>query len=121
MKKTVRLAAATSVAALSLVAALYAMAGPVWNGQPWKENPTLLRLKSNGEIVAELRILKDTKAKVDMNGQIKFRLSGNIQRATLTNSKGEASLRIALAGGLPVEIKAEQIDFEMEAPPELRR
>src|SRR5687767_7681576 len=111
MKKTIRVAVITSIAALSLVAAVYAIDRPAWNGQPWKENPTLLRLKSNGEIVAELRILKDTKAKVEMNGQIKFKQVGNIHRATLTNSKGEAQLRIVLEGKHPVEIKADQIDF----------
>lgn len=121
MKKTIRVVIITSVVALSLIAVVHAVDGPAWNGQPWKENPSLLRLKSNGEIVAELRILKTTKAKVEMNGAVKFKQSGNIQRATLTNSKGEASLRIVLEGGQPVEIKADQIDFEIETPAQLRR
>jgi len=114
MKKTIRVAVITIVA-LSMVAAVYAVSGP------WKENPTLLRFKSNGETVAELRILKGTKAKVEMDGQIKMEQVGNIQRATLTNSKGDASLRIVLEGAKPVEIKADQIDFEMETPEQLRR
>lgn len=121
MKNTIRVAVVASIVALSLVAAVYGIEGPKWNGQPWKENPTLLRLKSNGETVAEIRILKGTKAKVEMNGQIKYALFGKIQRASLTNSKGEASLRILLEGGQPVEIKADQIDFEMETPAQLRR
>jgi len=72
-------------------------------------------------IVAELRILKGAKAKVEMDGQIKIKQIGNIQRATLTNSKGNASLRMVLEGAKPIEIKADEIDFEMETPEQLRR
>jgi hypothetical protein len=115
MKKTIRAALAVSVA-LGTAAAVYAV-----GGQPWKENPTLLLLKSNGETVAELRILKGTKAKVEMDGQIKIKQLGNIQRATLTNSKGNAPLRIVVEGAKPIEIKADQIEFEMETPEQLRR
>src|SRR5436190_20626351 len=107
MRKTT-FAAAITIVGLSLAAALYAI-----DGHPWKENPTLLRLKSNGETVAELHILKSTKAKVDMNGKIKIKQVSGIQRATLINEKGEAQIRITLEGGEPVQIRAEQIDFEM--------
>lgn len=111
MRKTVLIGAITSILALSLAAAVYAV-----GGHPWKENPTLLRLKSNGETVAELRILKDTKAKVEMNGEIKIKQVAGMHRATLTNSKGEPQIRLVVEGAPPVEIKADQIDFEMAAP-----
>jgi hypothetical protein len=67
MKKATRVIPIT-ITLLSLAAALYAI-----DGHSWKGNPSLLRLKSNGEMVAELHILKGTKAKVEMNGQIKIK------------------------------------------------
>ena len=66
--------------------------------------PKIIRLKSNGDTIAELRIPKGTAFEVEAKEQ---NYDVNHERQT---AKGDVTIRITHAGGPPVVVKADEIE-----------
>ena len=71
---------------------------------------TVVRLVSDGQTVAELRIMKS--AEVQMVGDIEVTTGTEKQRGTVQGHDG-ARLEISVAGGKSVTVSAEKMTFEM--------
>ena len=70
----------------------------------WKKQPPLLRLKSGGEIIAELQILKPAKLKVD--GGVETSATGSFR------SK-HGAIEITPEGMLPWRISGADVEIEV--------
>jgi hypothetical protein len=73
--------------------------------------PKLIRLKSNGDTVAELRIPKGTMFEV-VGKESNYDVSSERQTA-----KGDVTIRITYAGGSPVIVKTDEIEAVTDSLP----
>ena len=90
---------------LGLTVALFAV-----EKQSGTSAPKLIRLKSNGDTIAELRIPKGTT--LEISGK-ESNYDVNSERAT---AKGDVTIRILHAGGSPVVVKADEIEAVPDRP-----
>ena len=70
----------------------------------WKKQPPLLRLKSGGQVIAELQILKPAKLKID--GGVETSATGSL-------SSESGSIEITPEGTTPWRISSTDIEVEV--------
>jgi len=90
---------------LGLMATLFAVEKP-----SGVSAPKLIRLKSNGDTIAELRLPKGTAF------TISAKKTNYDVRSERNTAMGDVTIRIEHAGGSPIIVKADEIDAVPDTP-----